>query len=65
MPGTQIFLAREARKGLGGVALFASGSAGRGARSSPPGATHTSVAVALQPLSHWPGLSGPSTEDFT
>ena len=67
--GTQIFLAREARKGLGEAALFASGSAGfrwgRGARSSPTGATHTSAAAALQPLSPWPGLSGPSTEDFT
>jgi len=66
----QVFLAREAREGLGGAgALFASGSAvlvrGPETRSSPPGGTQTSVALALQPFSPWPGLSGPSTEDFT
>src|SRR5215471_18060589 len=52
----QVFLAREAREGLGGAgALFASGSAvlvrGPETRSSPPGGTHTSVALALQPFS--------------
>jgi len=64
---TQILLAREARTGRGGAGtLPASGSAGLGeARSSPPGGTHTSVALALQPFSPWPGLPGPSTEDVT